>query len=405
MTGILSGDSRAVIVVDDDPVHCAVLEQVLLGAGASRVAVAGDGEHALAQIGATGFAAIVLDLSMPKLDGVSFLRRLAEIGFAGVIVIVSGEDAQVRQSARRLAGLLGLSCAGDFAKPVDFPAIATCALAPRAGVPRPASRPGVEQAALDRALAANETRAYYQPIVESASGRLVGAEALVRVSDGEGRMLDAGRIVDIAERTGRIGELTWAMIGAVAREFGQAKATLPAGFRMSFNIAAPLLAEEGLSSRLARIVADAGLSPRDFIVELTESRMAEDRAKALEALTLLRMHGFGLAIDDFGAGYSNVEQLRLFPFTELKIDRAYVTAAGRDRFSSAFVESCMAMASEMSLVVVGEGVETDIDLALARRYGMHWLQGYLFSRPMPMADFLAWAGNAHGVDSASRLAG
>jgi EAL domain-containing protein (putative c-di-GMP-specific phosphodiesterase class I)/ActR/RegA family two-component response regulator len=397
-----SARPASVIVVDDDPVHCMVLEQVLLQKGAARTATAADGEQALERIASETYDSVILDLSMPRLDGVSFLRRLAAAGYGGTIVIVSGEEEAIRKSAGRLAALLGIACAGDFAKPVEYSAVAECALAPRRPALRRTPAHDGEQAALEAALARNAAQAYFQPIVETASGRLVGAEALIRVPGGDGAMLDAGRIVDLAERTGRIGELTWSMIDAVLREFGAARPSLPAGFRMSFNIAAPMLAEADLADRLSAAVSKAGLSPREFIVELTESRVAEDRAQALETLTLLRLRGFGLAIDDFGAGASNVEQLRLFPFSELKIDRAFLTAAASDRFSAAFVESCMAMASELSLIVVGEGIETEADLALARRHGIHWLQGYLFSRPLPMADLLAWAGARR---PAVRLAG
>ena len=140
-------------------------------------------------------------------------------------------------------------------------------------------------------------------------------------------------------------------------------------------------------------VVDAALEahrvpPSLLQVEITESLLPTDHARSLESLTLMRMQGFGLAIDDFGTGHSNIEQLRLFPFTELKIDRSFLSAAARDGFALACVETSVALARKLSLVVVGEGVETEKDLALARDCGVDLAQGYLFSRPLPFADFL-----------------
>ena len=383
-----AGGAR-ILVVDDDPIFAALMEQFLIQHGATGVAIACDGQNALELLVAdpVSFDGIVLDLAMPNLDGVRFLRSIAELAFVGRIAIVSGEIAPIRDSARKLAGLLGLACSATFGKPADFDAIARHMVASQPAAPAPMPEP-VDAEEINAGLRRSRLSAYYQPRIDLASGKVTGAEALARMSDSTGSMIDAAQMINLAERNGAINDITWRMVEIIAQDAASLQRELGRPLVISFNISASILTNENFAQALGEIVRQSGLAPENFVVEITESLLPTDHARSLESLTLLRMQGFGLAIDDFGTGHSNIEKLQMFPFSELKIDRSFLSAAARDGFALACVEASVALARKLSLVVVGEGVETEKDLALARNCGIDLAQGYLFSRPLPFADFL-----------------
>jgi EAL domain-containing protein (putative c-di-GMP-specific phosphodiesterase class I) len=125
---------------------------------------------------------------------------------------------------------------------------------------------------------------------------------------------------------------------------------------------------------------------------VTETGVMEDLTAALDVLSRLRLKGFGLSIDDFGIGYSSFEQLGRIPFTEMKLDRSFVSKGVHDAASRAILESSMDMAHKLNLSTVAEGVETAQDLKLVRSLGCDLVQGYLIARPMPVKDLIVWLG-------------
>ncbi len=379
----------AVLIVDDDPVFRMLLEQVLMGRGLRSIEQAGDGVEALAVLDARGDAisAITLDLSMPNLDGVRFLRAASDKGFKGRLILASGENRTVVDSAARLARMLCLNCAAALSKPIDFNAIADAVIGVRKEELAAPKRTEIAIGDVASGLRDSRLFAFYQPRVRASDGSVAGAEALARMRGADGEMYDAGRVIELAEQGGMITEITWRMIQTVARDAAQLRRTLGEPIKFSFNVSNTILADPEFADTLQRTVAATGLRPADFIVELTESRLPVDASQSLETLTVLRMQGFGVAIDDFGTGYSNLEQLKMFPFTELKIDKGFMSAAHRDGFAAACVETSVALAREMNLTLVAEGVETEADAEFARQYGIEELQGYLFARPLPLADF------------------
>jgi EAL domain-containing protein (putative c-di-GMP-specific phosphodiesterase class I) len=135
---------------------------------------------------------------------------------------------------------------------------------------------------------------------------------------------------------------------------------------------------------------EAGIQPRDLVLEVTETGVMEDLTTALDVLTRLRLKGFGLSIDDFGIGYSSFEQLGRIPFTEMKLDRSFVNKGQQDPAARAILESSMGMAQKLGLVTVAEGVETVGELALVRELGCDNVQGYLVAKPMPLDALLTW---------------
>ena len=395
---------NTVMVVDDDPIFRMLMEQVLLQKGAKRVIMASDGDeaHQILRRLTNEIDAITLDLSMPNQDGVGFLRLASELSWGGRLVLVSGEHASVRHSAGKLAAMMKIDCAGVLAKPADYQKVAELVLSGTSSRKLQRLGPGIDVEEINSALRNSRLFAYYQPRIDLATGRVAGAEALARMRNREGHLLDAGKMINLAEENGRITDITWRMIELVAEDTPEIIGTFDEAFKISFNISGSIISNNQFPGQFCDIIRLAGLKPENFILELTETRLPQDTSQSLEALTRLRMQGFGLAIDDFGTGYSNIEQLRLFPFSELKIDKSFMSAAASDRFAFACVEASVSLARQLDLTIVAEGIETTDELELARRFGIDEAQGYLFSRPLPFSNFREFL-KVHGtVGNASK---
>ena len=134
----------------------------------------------------------------------------------------------------------------------------------------------------------------------------------------------------------------------------------------------------------------AAVPAEKVTLDITESRLPEDISKVMSSLTRLRLKGFEISIDDFGTGFSSMEQLRRFPFTELKIDQAFVTGAADKPAALAILESSIDLARRLNIRSVAEGIETEEDLSLCRRLGVDLAQGYYLSKPMAPLDVEAW---------------
>ncbi len=403
-----SAKAKSCLIVDDDPVFVAVLEQTLTDRGVEEVASAGDGQTGMAALAGrpSQIDVVVLDLNMPDSDGMGFLTSAAQLGYRGKIYLVSGEHSSILESAVRLARIHGLDCRQALAKPLDFDRLADL-IVDTAGEQTPASPADnrAERHTITRAFVDLKVEAYYQPRVDVGTLAIVGAEMLARITSPDGGHVDTQRAIGHAERTGRIGELTWQMIANAIAGAHLIHGRGSQDLKLSFNVNGDLLASPGFADKLIDLVRRAGVDPRMFILEMTETGIPPDEAMALEALGRLRMNGFALALDDFGTGSSNIERLQMFPFTELKIDKEFIANAGRDAFSRECVTASVRLANELALRTVAEGVETEHDLEFIRSFHIDEAQGYLFGRPMRLSDFLELLGRPAQSDPQARLAG
>ena len=141
---------------------------------------------------------------------------------------------------------------------------------------------------------------------------------------------------------------------------------------------------------LVGIARQAGVDPRQVVLEITESRLMNDLATSLEVITRLRLRGFGLSIDDFGTGYSSMERLKQMPFTELKVDRAFVHGAADAPVARAILESSVSLGHALGMQVVAEGAETLADLDMVAAVGCDEVQGYVVAKPMPAGELIDW---------------
>ena len=231
---------------------------------------------------------------------------------------------------------------------------------------------------------------HFQPSFSVATGAVVGMEALIRWNHPVRGMVPPDEFIPLAERVGLIPAITRAALELSIHQL----ATLSAAGRrlgLSVNISALDLVDDDLPAYIARTLAAAGVPPELLTLEITETALCGDPARAEHTLGALRAGGMRISIDDFGVGYASLSQLLRLPLDELKIDRSFVTAVDRDRKAQAVLGATVELGRTLGLEVVAEGVETPEELAEVARRGVDVAQGYLLSRPLPgdqLARFL-----------------
>lgn len=243
---------------------------------------------------------------------------------------------------------------------------------------------------LRQALRRHEFVVHYQPQVELATGRLTGMEALLRWQHPEMGLVSPARFIPIAEETGQIVDIgRWVLRQACA----QTKAWSELGhtqLRVAVNVSARQLSQSDFAADVTRILQETALSPSQLELELTESLIMNRTEQVVQVMRKLRSIGVTFSIDDFGTGYSSLSQLKRFPIDKLKIDQAFTRDIGSDEGSTAITRAVIALGQSMRLQVVAEGVETPEQHAFLAAHGCHGMQGYLFSKPLPAQEFLAF---------------
>jgi diguanylate cyclase (GGDEF)-like protein len=258
------------------------------------------------------------------------------------------------------------------------------------------------EALLRHALHENELEIYLQPQVDIASGRVVGAEALLRWHLDDDTDVPPQQIVAIAEESGLISALTGWVLHTALRHIAELRRS---GFdiSVSVNIAPSNLDEPELPDFVKQALDTWGVPADTLIIELTETAMIGDNRRPLDNLHRLKVLGVQLSIDDFGTGYSSMAYLKRMPLNELKIDKTFVSNMLNVREDERIVRSIIDLAHHFELQVVAEGVEDELTLEALRALSCDVAQGYLFGRPMPAKQFAAWleqqtADNGDAVD-------
>jgi diguanylate cyclase (GGDEF)-like protein/PAS domain S-box-containing protein len=239
---------------------------------------------------------------------------------------------------------------------------------------------------LRQALANKELMLYYQPKVSLRSGRIVGAEALLRWRHPVRGLVSPGVFIPVAEETGLILELgNWVLDEACRqiRVWRDANLMMPP---VAVNLSARQF-DDGLPGRVAEALHRHGVQAEQIMLEITESLLVRSADKVVAIMNQLVAMGLSLALDDFGTGYSSLAYLKKFPISTLKIDRAFVVGLPYEENDCAIARAIVTMAQQLRQEIVAEGVETAEQMAFLRELGCDQLQGYLFSQPVPAADF------------------
>ncbi|MGE5545372.1 MAG: putative bifunctional diguanylate cyclase/phosphodiesterase [Solirubrobacterales bacterium] len=242
---------------------------------------------------------------------------------------------------------------------------------------------------LRKALARNEFVVYYQPKVETSSGRIVGAEALLRWAHHEIGMISPGDFIPLAEETGLIVPIGHWVLEHVCGQIKewQDEGLLPV--QVAVNISAHQFRQPDLIDRVVAAMTNHGIDPALVELELTESAVMRNAEVAIQTLMDLHAQGVRLAVDDFGTGYSSLSYLKKFPLDKLKIDRSFVMDIESNPASVEIVGAIIAMAHSLNLAVIGEGVETAAQLAILKTLKCDEIQGFYYAKPVPAATFAA----------------
>jgi diguanylate cyclase len=245
------------------------------------------------------------------------------------------------------------------------------------------------EAGLKTALRENELMLYFQPQCDATSGATIGAEALLRWRNSSNQMVPPNLIVEVAEQTGLISQLTmWVINSALRIRAGFMKSGID--LIVSVNLSAANLLDQELPSFVEQALRTWGVPPESLMLEITESAMITDAKTSLEILHRLKALGVGLSVDDFGTGYSSMAYLKQMPLDELKIDQTFVRKLTSVMDDQRIVRSMIDLAHNFELNVVAEGVEDKPTMDMLQTMGCDVIQGYYLAKPMPEEDFLNW---------------
>jgi EAL domain-containing protein (putative c-di-GMP-specific phosphodiesterase class I) len=397
-----------VLLVDDDPRTLRLLSFLLDEVGVSETHTAADGHEALSYLddAAERPDVILTDLNMPGLDGVEFLRHISMRGIDSRIVLISGENKRILDTAKTLAQVHDLNLIGTLQKPITKKALTETlrqCLDFGAQARQSDSGPITEQELVDGLINRDgePLQTVYQPTVSMKTGAPVGVEALLRWAHSKAGILGPMSFIPLAERLGHTKYLTDLV---TRRVMAEAVTWQRSGLdlRVSINLSVTVLKCLDLPEFVVATAESTGLDPSKLTLEITESHLMDDFKESLETLTRLRLKGVWLSIDDFGTGYSSMEQLKRVPFNEVKIDRCFVTGAAHDLETRAILESSIELGKRLGLVVVAEGVESREDWDLLESLDCDVAQGYFISYPLEAAALPDWVRdwNTTGLPSA-----
>lgn len=342
---------------------------------------------------------IILDLNMPKMDGIEVMRQLVATDRLSPIILISGYDSGVLHSAEQLAKAYSLDIIATMAKPFSFSSFKSILQqyskkSDRRFSPRPELSVSVSE--LEDALRNNQLVLHYQPQINISDGMLYGVEALVRWNHPQHGLVYPDLFISLAENNGLIGALTAQVIRMAVNQvllWRKVNLIIP----VSVNISADNITSLSLPEQLSNMLNQHELDPTMLTLEVTESALMGKLVTSLDILTRLRMKGINLSIDDFGTGYSSLSQLYKMPFTELKVDQSFIMNMTRDDEALGIVKTCVMLGHELKMKVVAEGVEDSEVFNLLKGMGCDYAQGYYIAKPMPAEALLDWENNREKI--------
>lgn len=337
---------------------------------------------------------IMLDLVMPDLDGVELLRQLSEQKCKAGIILMSGSAKRIIEAAGQLAHALGLNIVGHLQKPFRLTELEKVLARHAAAEALPTARQDlrivIRKEELRRAIARDEFVLHYQPQIDIATGHLIGVEALVRWQHPERGLVFPDSFIGRMEKLGLIDELGWIVASRGMSEVGQLANGDGKPPMLSLNESVYSLHDLKFPDILVSLAEKNGIAPSNITIEITESGLIKELSNTLDILTRLRMKQVKLSIDDFGTGYAMMQQLKVIPATELKIDRTFILDMHNNERDRVIVQKTIEMGHELGMHVIAEGVETQEQLDFLDMKGCDSAQGYLFSRPLPVGEMVTW---------------
>ena len=351
----------------------------LIVAVANQLAQALPGEAVCGRIGSDEFAVTLTASAGTDVAAIirAALDAIAQPQWIGTVVRVSAHagfaqaprDATTRGELTRRAGLArGAAVKKGPGAIVAFEHSIDTASADQKFIQRE----------LPRALSANELELYYQPIVSAQGARIVGVEALLRWTHAVRGPIPPATFIPVAEQMGLMESL-----GAFVLRRALSEAKRWTNLYVAVNLSPLQVRHRGIVDEVRAALAESGVPASRLMLEITEGVLIDNPDEVLKRIEELHGLGVGIALDDFGSGYSNLSYLQRFPLDKLKIDRSFVTALGRSPNGGVIIQAIVALGRALGLSVLVEGVETDEQRVLLRLAGCDEMQGFLFAKPAP----------------------
>lgn len=385
-----------VLVLEDDPIQARYASAALSRCDLAEFGVVSDAYEALRRLRAQRWDVLLCDLRLPGMDGISLVRELATLNAPPQVIFTTTLDPRFLRSAELVARSSSVEVIGLIEKPLAVDALRDIlAGGGRHTQASPAATsagrgfPVTERAALE-ALQDGRIQPWFQPQICCRTGRILGVEALARWYEPlHGILPPTTFLPTIAARN-----LDGQLAACILRQSLAAQQGWRAGglnVSVSINLSSAAMARHSVVQSLADLSDACGARRENVVFEMTET-LSDNAAEGslFENLAELRMAGFGLAIDDFGIGYSSMARLRDIPFTELKIDRSFLEGLSNHPHQRAIVESMIGLAHRLGMHTVAEGVETEAHSKVIRELGCDREQGYLYGAPMPEWQLLSF---------------
>lgn len=383
-----------VLIIDDDEIVGALVSTAARGMGLECITVRESAEFFNLAVIDSGATLILLDLVMPGMDGIEVLRLLGERHCKSRIVLMSGMNKRVIETATKLARSLGLSVVGCLQKPFSLEElkdilgtipVAETQVTAIEGPPIP-----IPDEQLHDAFDRGEFVNYYQPQISIATGEVTGVEALSRWLHPRRGLLLPVHFISHAESLGLMDRLYWITAELAMAEVPQFTARNGILPRLSLNASVYTLRDLQFPDTFMKLARKHDFPTEKIAIEITETGLINELSHTLDVLTRLRMKQVQLSIDDFGTGYAMMQQLQNIPATELKIDRSLVQNMHANDSDRVMVEKVIEMGHELDMEVIAEGVMTRDQLDLLRAMGCDGAQGFFFSHPIPATEMTAW---------------
>ncbi|TMO67496.1 EAL domain-containing response regulator [Pseudoalteromonas aurantia] len=381
-----------VLVVDDSEVQRAHVIGLCEVQGIYDFDIAENGLVALEKLTLAKYDLAFIDLEMPVMDGVELVRRIAEKKLVKSVIILSSKDPSLILSIGTMAENDGLSVVGSFQKPLKGEELVTSLKRFERGL----AQVKTEQAKIDlteqdilQGILKKEIILHYQPKLTVKGLLFKGVEALSRWHHPKRGDISPVEFIAAAERYGIISKLTIYLFEQALKQ----KAdwfSHGLNFHLSFNLSPLSLSEYSLADDITAQVENYHVSPKDIVFEITENALCGEVSKAIETLAKLRLKGFKIAIDDYGTGFANAQQLSRVPATELKLDRILVDNVATNPQQQAILKSTVGLSKDLQLETVAEGIEHLEDFKFIHQLNVDLVQGYYFAKPMAADLLIDW---------------
>jgi EAL domain-containing protein (putative c-di-GMP-specific phosphodiesterase class I)/DNA-binding SARP family transcriptional activator len=375
-------NAYSVLVVEDHDFQRRTAVRLLRGLGVGTIVEAADGEAALEAIAQSGAPdVIVCDLEMPGMDGVEFIRHVAERDLASALIISSAMEPRVVHAVEALVEAYGLQLLGAIEKPLTArrlgELLATHRREPGAGTGDERGA-AVTLAEVTEALEAGRIVTRFRPMVDLANGSVSAAQAIPGWHDGFKGWIEPPAVDEADDLVTHFTEHVLALVCSARLDVD-----------VWVSVAARSLGDPGLADRFAAIARERGVEPRRIVCAIGERALRLD-ARGLAALTRLRLKGFGVAVEDFGTAHTSAEHLARFPLTAIKVAGALVSGAAGEARRVTALEEVLDLAGGLGLVACAAGCDTAADFDLLLQLGCRHAEGAFIADPMAGDELASW---------------